>query len=104
MNTQVFKDNFRVSRRAVHCFHFANVVPALAWEVDDEGGVCSSRTFRNIHFGARNQDCKLCAARAGDKPLVTIDDPLVTIFDSVCTNQCWVRTCNFWFCHREARR
>ena len=104
MDTQVFNDYFRVSCSAVHGCYFAYVIPALAWQVDDEGCVCATRTLGHIHLCTSNQDCKLCASCTGDKPLVSVENPLVTIFNSVCANQRWVRSSNFWFGHRETRR
>jgi hypothetical protein len=85
-----------------HRFHIAYQLPTVRRQIDDEAGVGGLRQIR-IFFGAGDQHGELRAPGTGNKPLVTVDNPLVTVAIGEGLDERRVRSGDLGFGHRKAR-
>ncbi len=85
----------------MHGVDLAHFAPTFRWQVHNEGSVGCLRDIGFV-FCAGNQDGKVSAMRAGDKPFVSVDDPGVAFQFCFCANEGRVGACDFRFGHGEA--
>ena len=103
LHSQVFDDDLAVAGRAVHRLHLTNVVPALRRDVHDERRRRSRGAFWHVEFGPGNQDRELRTTGIGDEPFVAVDDPFVSVFFGVRSNQRRIGSGDLGLGHGEAR-